>query len=171
MEFLQITSADDFRVKEIYDSYCATFPADERRNEKQFRGLFNCTKMKMISVLHDLQNIGYLITWELSGFVFVEHFEIFSEFRSRKYGSDIIQHLFKTYSHIVLEVEPENTSEDAKRRISFYKKNSFAVIDETYVQPPYEEGKNALQLWLLANWKPENTDSVKEEIYDVVYCK
>jgi hypothetical protein len=60
--------------------------------------------------------------------------------------------------------------ENAKRRIAFYQKNGFAIIDETYVQPCYEEGKNSLNLWLLANWNPEKTDWIKEEIYDVVYC-
>jgi hypothetical protein len=30
MEFLQITSPEDYRVQEIYKSYSTTFPEDER---------------------------------------------------------------------------------------------------------------------------------------------
>ena len=170
MEYLQVTSYDDFRAKEIFDSYCQTFPEDERRSENQFRQLFSNPKVKVFSILHELKNIGDIISWELTNFVFVEHFEVFSEFRSLKFGSEIITLLFKNYSHIVLEAEPENLDENAKRRIAFYQKNGFAIIDETYVQPCYEEGKNSLNLWLLANWNPEKTDWIKEEIYDVVYC-
>ncbi|WP_332023798.1 GNAT family N-acetyltransferase [Kaistella sp.] len=170
MEYLQITSFDDYRVQEIYKSYCETFPEDERRSEQQFRHLFSNPRVKVFSVLKDLKNIGYLISWELTNFVFIEHFEIFSEFRSLKYGSEIISHLYKNYSHIVLEAEPEDQDENAARRISFYEKNGFMVIDENYVQPCYDPEKNSLNLWLLANWQPEKTDWIKEEIYDVVYC-
>lgn len=169
MEYLQVTTFEDFRAHEIYESYCATFPEDERRNEDQFRTLFSNPKVKIFSVLHELKNIGYIISWELTNFVFIEHFEIFSEFRSMKFGSEIIAHLYKNHSHIVLESERANLDETAKRRIAFYEKNGFAIIDETYMQPAYDAGKKSLNLWLLANWKPEKTDWIKEEIYDVVY--
>lgn len=170
MEYIQVPSFDDFRAQEIYNSYIETFPDDERRNENQFRSLFTHPKVRVLSVLHELQNIGYLVVWELTNFVFVEHFEIFSEFRSMKYGSEILSHLFKQYTHILLEAEPADLGVDAERRISFYEKNGFRVIDKNYVQPCYETGKNPINLWLLANWQPDNTEWVKEEIYDVVYC-
>lgn len=170
MEYLEVTVCDDFRAVEIYKNYCETFPPDEQRSEKQFRALFSHPKVKVIAVLDNLQNVGYLIYWKLTDFVFLEHFEIFSEFRSKKYGSQIVADLFKEYSRIVLEVEPPELNVDAKRRIVFYETNGFTVIDESYVQPAYESHKNPLNLWLLANWKPEKTDWIKEEIYDVVYC-
>lgn len=169
MEFIQITDPEDFRGKEIYQSYCSTFCEEERRSGKQFRRLFSNPHVKVWSVLHDLQNIGYLISWEMTGFIFVEHFEIFAPFRSMNHGSEIITKLFKEYTHIVLEAEPETQDHNAKRRISFYRRNGFCIIDETYMQPSYGEGKNPLNLWLLANWKPEKTDWIKEEIYDIVY--
>ena len=170
MEYIQVPSCDAFRAQEIFKSYCETFPEDERRSEQQFRGLFKNPKVKVLSVLENLQNIGYLVTWELTNFVFVEHFEIFSQFRSMKYGSEIIGDLYKNYSHIVLEAEPATQSADATRRIGFYERNGFGIIDEKYIQPCYDPQKRSLNLWLLANWKPEKTDWITEEIYDVVYC-
>lgn len=169
MEFLHITSLDDYRVKEIYHSYSTTFPEDERRDWKEFINLFSNPKVKTISVLHDAKNVGYLIIWELSQTVFVEHFEVFSEYRNQKLGSKITDYLFANYSRIVLEIEHETLNEDAKRRYSFYQKNGFQLIDEMYVQPSYGEGKKPLDLWLLANYKPENLVELKDEIYDVVY--
>ena len=141
MEYLQIPSFDDYRVQEIYQSYCETFPEDERRSEQQFRSLFSNPRVKVFSVLEELKNIGYMISWELTNFVFIENFEIFSEFRSLKYGSEIINDLYRNYSHIVLEAEPENLDENAGRRIDFYQKNGFVVIDENYVQPCYSPEK------------------------------
>lgn len=38
-----------------------------------------------------------------------------------------------------------------------------------YVQPSYGEGKQPLDLWLLANYSPADLKKIKEEIYDVVY--
>lgn len=169
MEYLPIPSYDDFRVPPIYQSYTSSFPEDERRSETQFRELFHHPIVKVYSVQDQANNIGYLIIWELSGFVFVEHFEVFQPFRSKKYGSVIIGHLFKNHPKIVLEAEPEQHDELAKRRIGFYQRNGFGVIDTQYIQPPYGAGKNPLNLWLLATWNPENITKIKEEIYDVVY--
>ncbi|MBT2622096.1 GNAT family N-acetyltransferase [Chryseobacterium sp. ISL-6] len=169
MEFLPITSSEDYRIKDIYYSYSTTFPEDERRDWDQFVKLFTNPNVKVISVLHESKAIGYLIIWELSTYTFVEHFEVFAEFRSQKLGSHITGYLFKNYPRIVLEIEPDHLGDDAKRRYSFYQKNGFSLIDEMYVQPSYGEGKNPLDLWLLANYSPEDLKKIKEEIYDIVY--
>lgn len=169
MEFLPITSPEDYRVEEIYASYCSTFPEDERRDRKKFTALFSHPNAKIISVLHEAKNIGYLIIWELSNYTFVEHFEVFTAFRSQQLGSSITSYLFKNYPRIVLEIEPDHLGDDAKRRYAFYQKNGFRLIDEMYVQPSYGEGKKSLHLWLLANYSPENLKEIKNEIYDVVY--
>ena len=171
MEFIQVQSWDDFRAKEIYHAYETTFPPEERRNAQMFRQLFSRPEVKVLSVLHRLNNIGYLIVWELSDFVFVEHFEIFSEFRSLKYGSEIMQHLIKEHTHIVLETEPAPFSEEAANRVEFYQRNDFEILDTEYIQPPYSAETNSVNLWLMANWKPENHEVIVEEIYDVVYKK
>lgn len=169
MEFLQITSPDDYRVQEIYNSYCKTFPEDERRDWEKLITLFSNPKAKIISVLHDSKNIGYLILWELSNYTFVEHFEVFEEFRSQKLGSHITKYLFENYPRIILEIEPEHLNENAARRYAFYQRNGFRLIDEMYVQPSYGKGKKPLDLWLLSNYTPENVIEIKDEIYDIVY--
>jgi ribosomal protein S18 acetylase RimI-like enzyme len=169
MEFLQITSPEDYRVQEIYKSYCNTFPEDERRDWEKLITLFSNSKAKIISVLHDSKNIGYLILWELSNYTFVEHFEVFEEFRSQKLGSNITQYLFENFPRIILEIEPDHLNENAARRYAFYQRNGFRLIDEMYVQPSYGKGKKPLNLWLLSNYTPENLNNVKDEIYDIVY--
>ncbi|KMQ68081.1 hypothetical protein ACM39_09485 [Chryseobacterium sp. FH2] len=169
MEFLQITSPDDYRVQEIFDSYCHTFPEDERRDWGKLAALFSNPKVKIISVSHETRNVGYLIIWELSNYTFVEHFEVFPEFRSQKLGSHITGYLFNNYPRIILEIEPEHLGDDARRRYAFYQRNGFNLIDEMYVQPSYGQGKRPLDLWLLSNYSPDNLKEIKDEIYDVVY--
>ncbi|MCY0970610.1 GNAT family N-acetyltransferase [Chryseobacterium wangxinyae] len=169
MEFLQITSPVDYRVQKIYNSYVSSFPEDERRDWHKFLRLFDHPQVKVISVLNDSENIGYLIIWQLSSFLFVEHFEVFSEFRNQKLGSHITDYLFKNYPKIILEIEPQHLDENSQRRFFFYQRNGFHLIDEMYIQPSYGEGKKPLPLWLLSNYHPENILHVKDEIYDVVY--
>ncbi|MCJ7934556.1 MAG: GNAT family N-acetyltransferase [Chryseobacterium sp.] len=169
MEFLPINHAEDHRVQEIYNSYISTFPVDEQRDKEQFVGLFSNPRAKIMSVEHDAQAIGYLILWKLSSFVFVEHFEVFEAFRSKKLGSHIVGHLLENYPKVILEIEPEELSEDAKRRYAFYQRNNFHLIDTAHVQPSYGEGKQSLNLWLLANYTPEGVEEVKKEICDTVY--
>lgn len=170
MEFHQISSAEDFRALKIHEAYCSTFPVEERRNENQFQQLFSNKKALVFSLVNGIDNIGYLIGWEMSYFIFVEHFEVFPEYQNQKFGSEILKELYRKYSKIILESEPENLNEIAKRRLNFYQKNGFSILKENYLQPPYENGKNPVQLWLLGNFQPENLDRIQEEIYDIVYC-
>nr|WP_315032618.1 GNAT family N-acetyltransferase [uncultured Chryseobacterium sp.] len=169
MEFLPITNAEDHRVQEIYNSYISTFPIDEQRDKEQFMDLFSNPKVSFMSVVHDAEAIGYLILWKMSSFVFVEHFEVFEDFRSKKLGSQIVSHLTENYPDVILEIEPAELSEDAARRYSFYQRNNFSLIDTTHIQPSYGEGKQSLKLWLLANYTPENIEELKKEICDIVY--
>ncbi|WP_417427636.1 GNAT family N-acetyltransferase [Halpernia sp.] len=171
MEFIQIKNFEDFRVKNIYENYCNTFPELERRSEKQFRQLFKNENVKVLSLLNELKFIGYLIIWELQGFVFLEHFEVFESYRNQKFGEEILKELERDYFKIILETEKENFNENAKRRITFYLKNGFHQISDSYVQPSYGDGKTNLELLLFANWEVENLDLIIENIYDVVYRK
>ena len=169
MEFLRLTSPDDFRVPDLYTAYCTSFPEDERRSKEQFKQLFGNSDAKIYSITEDSQPVGYLIAWTLTGFLFIEHLEVFPDFRSLGYGSRVLTELSKDHSKIVLESEPRHLDDTAEKRIQFYEKSGFLILKDDYVQPSYGEGKNPVSLWLLANWKPERTDWITENIYDVVY--
>lgn len=170
MEFLRIYNADDSCTRQILDAYLETFPAEERREKDQFLALFENPNAQILSLKKDGESVGYLILWQLSECVFVEHFEVFLEHRNRKLGSEILQDLQKIYPKIILESEPATLNEIADRRINFYQRNGFNVIDEHYLQPAYGEGKNFVNLWLLANYIPKDTDALVREIYNIVYA-
>ena len=157
------------RISKIFYVYEKTFPEEERRNKEQFLKLIENPDVYIFSIKKDETAIGYLILWELSGFYFLEHFEVFEEFRNQNFGSEILKNLQEKFEKIVLETEPENLNEIAKRRIGFYKKNGFTVVDETYIQPSYGDGKPAVNLWLLANFKIEDLKILVREIFEVVY--
>lgn len=170
MELNQIKDGQDFRFKNLYENYCKTFPENERRSHSQFTDLFENDKVKVFSILNESNFIGYLIVWELEDFAFLEHFEVFEEFRNRHFGGEILKKLIQLYSHIILETESQDYNEDAPRRINFYTRNGFELISNSYVQPSYGDDKSSLELLLFANFKPKNLKSITDNIYDVVYA-
>jgi ribosomal protein S18 acetylase RimI-like enzyme len=157
------------KISRLYSAYEKTFPADERRDKEQFLTLIEKPDCYIFGVNLEEKLVGYLILWELETCHFLEHFEVFEEFRNLKLGEKILTELKEKMNRIVLETEPRNLNEMTARRIGFYERNGFSVIDENYVQPSYGEGKNALQLFLLSNFDVESTSQIVEEIYSKVY--
>jgi ribosomal protein S18 acetylase RimI-like enzyme len=157
------------KISRIFSAYENTFPPEERREKDQFLALLENPDCFIFAVKNEDAFVGYLILWKLDDFYFLEHFEVFDEFRNLNLGTQILAELQEKFGPIVLESEPANYNEMAERRLNFYAKNGFSIISENYIQPSYGDGKNALHLWLLANWIPENTNWIKEEIYTVVY--
>lgn len=169
MEFQEIKTSNDSRVQKILKSYETSFPESERRSLEQFNQLFANKTSTIISILEDGSEIGYLITWKVSNFVFVEHFEVFEEFRNKKYGSVILQNLIQEHLQIILEIEPATQDEISNRRYGFYVRNGFHTLTEDYVQPSYGEGKPSLNLWLMGNFETEEISKIIETLYATVY--
>lgn len=170
MKFEELKDFEDEKVLQLYRSYCDTFPEVERRNAEQFQNLFLQSEVKILTVVYNEDFISYLIIWQLTDFVFLEHFEIFPEFRNQKFGGKILQHLSSIYPKIVLESEHTNANEFSARRVDFYKRNTFEIISADYIQPSYGDSKAALELLLLANYKPENMAVIIDQLYNVVYA-
>ena len=131
------------KISRLYSAYEKTFPADERRDEEQFLTLIEKPDCYIFGVNFEEKLVGYLILWELETCYFLEHFEVFEEFRNLKLGEKILTELKVKMNRIVLESEPRNLDDMVARRIGFYERNGFSVIDENYLQPSYGEGKNA----------------------------
>lgn len=169
MRFIEIPTKNDSRTHLIFNAYCNAFPADERRDATQFQQLFEEEKAKIIAIEYETNMVGYLIIWELNHCCFLEHFEIFPSFRSQKLGSQVLDLLKQQYHKIVLESEPAHLDEIAKKRIAFYERNGFSVLNAEYIQPAYDPSKNAINLWLMGNFSAKNIDTIVEDIYRTVY--
>lgn len=166
-----VSSENDIFIKKIYTSYCETFPADERRNENQFYQLFQEPHCKIITIHYNQCTVGYLIIWEFDEFTFLEHFEIFQEFRNQKLGSKVLLSLTEIHPKILLESEPAHLGEIAFKRIEFYKRNGFRVLNQDYIQPAYDSTKKDIKLWLLGNYEIVPINTVIKKIHELVYGK
>ncbi|MDO5615172.1 MAG: GNAT family N-acetyltransferase [Cruoricaptor ignavus] len=157
------------KISRIYNIYAQTFPEEERRSKEQFLALAKKADAYIFSINDEDLRAGYCVIWELNNAHFLEHFEVFEEFRNRNLGSQILEIFNEKYPKLILESEPANLSEIATRRISFYERNGFSIIDENYTQPSYGEGKPSINLWLMANYTPENKTALIKDLYAVVY--
>lgn len=157
------------KLSRIFYAYERTFPEDERRDKNQFLGLIENPDCFIFAVKNDEDFVGYLILWKLTDFYFLEHFEVFKEFRNLKLGSQILTELQEKFGNIVLESEPSSLDEMAERRINFYRRNGFSIISEDYMQPSYGKGKNSLNLFLLSNFEVSNLQDIENELYSQVY--
>lgn len=157
------------KLSRIFTTYESTFPEDERRDENQFLALLDNPDSYIFTVKKDETQVGYVILWKLIDCYYLEHFEVFEEFRNLKLGSQILAELKEKFGNIVLESEPSHLDEMAKRRINFYLRNGFSVISEEYIQPSYGLGKNSMNLFVLSNFEVLNVKKMEEELHAKVY--
>jgi ribosomal protein S18 acetylase RimI-like enzyme len=157
------------KISKIFLTYEKTFPADERRNKDQFFNLLERPNCYIFGVKNEAVLVGYVILWGLKDFYFLEHFEVFEEYRNLKLGSQILTEVKEHFGPLVLESEPRHLNEMAERRINFYIRNGFSIISETYWQPSYEPGKNSLNLFLMSDFEVKNVTEMEQEIFATVY--
>ena len=157
------------KLSRIFAAYESTFPEDERRDESQFLALLDNPDSFIFSVKNDETHVGYVILWKLEDCYYLEHFEVFEEFRNLKLGSQILAELKEKFGNIVLESEPSHLDEMAERRINFYLRNGFSIISEDYIQPSYGPGKNSMNLFLLSNFDVTEVQVIEKELHTKVY--
>lgn len=157
------------KLSRIFATYESTFPEDERRDESQFLALLDNPDSFIFSVKNDETHVGYVILWKLEDCYYLEHFEVFEEFRNLKLGSQILVELKEKFGNIILESEPSHLDEMAERRINFYLRNGFSIISEDYIQPSYGPGKNSMNLFLLSNFDVTEVQVIKKELHKKVY--
>lgn len=171
----EITPADpdyDF-VENLLHS---AFPEEERRPDaaQRHNSLHNDAFHTLLATCGG-KPCGLLAYWGFGSFRYVEHFAVDSSSRNGGIGARLLQ-TFMAASPlpVVLEVEPENLSETAARRIGFYRRNGFNLWSTPYLQPPYRNGGETLVLSLMATGGLDETTDfhlVKNTIHRNVYGK
>lgn len=133
--------------------YEESFPIEERRDTSEWllqneqNPLFN-----ILCIKQDQNFQGILSYWTFGSFYYVEHFAITSQHRGAGIGSAALEVFTtaRTQHPIIFEVEPD-TDETTHRRILFYKKHRFEIVDRPYLQPPYHKGSSPLPLNIMCN--------------------
>ena len=101
--------------------------------------------------------LGLLTTWHFEEFIYIEHFAIDPDLRSRGYGSEALKAFIHEHGKpIVLEAEPP-TDALSIRRIGFYERSGLTLYDCPYIQPAYTPESNPVELRLMGTLNTDDT--------------
>ena len=169
LTFRKIGSAHE--LEPIKDLYLSAFPAHERRTIEGFRQQVEGMEGCAVNVISTPDNVvGFFIMWDFETFGFVEHLAIDARYRGQKLGQNVLHHITSAYTKpVILEVEPP-MDEDSRRRISFYARNGFQLLDIPYVQPSYDGVQPGSEMLLMTNKNRLSNSQVSQFISQIHYA-
>jgi ribosomal protein S18 acetylase RimI-like enzyme len=175
MRFIQINQPSDPSLTFIRNLYETSFPLYERRTWENFLLALSSPDMQLF-LLTEEHAAGFVITWKLEDFLYIEHFAISPNLRGKQYGGKVLDSILAlSNGKVILEVEHEH-DEDSKRRISFYTRKGFHKAFFTYMQPPYRNDAPSHPMLIMA--VPEIsteeefkkiTDLIRMQVYEQFY--
>ena len=151
MIYLQILfSTDKLLLKKVKKIYEDAFPPNERRCFEKVIDLLIDKRFQLFAITFENEVVGMFSKWDFGSFVYIEHFAISKEFRGNGLGSYVLQKFIEEENcQIVLEVElPEDNF--SLKRIKFYKQFGFSICNKSYIQPPYDNDKEAVPMLIMA---------------------
>lgn len=152
------------KSRKLYES---AFPPSERRPTDNWINKINNEPAFAIYFIVDeeQQFLGFVTLWNFDCCSYIEHFATLDHMRGQGIGGRAIDMLraLELGKCIILEAEPPETPM-AIRRIEFYKRHGFRLLDYKYIQPPYSPENVAIPLKLMTN-----IDNIeKDQIENVV---
>ena len=145
----QIRSANDQHFADFWRIYTESFPFNERRTPDQHIRIFQKPHYQINTYVIGNQLVGFIASWGDTEFVFVEHFAISPEFRSKRLGSTVLQQFIEEFNiPVILEIEMP-IDELTKRRLKFYELAGFLRNQHNHYMPPYHKSNPPLEMEIL----------------------
>lgn len=161
-------------IKEIYEY---SFPPYERwdfdvLNKKQHEKPFT-----VYAVVDNSKAIGIYVPWTFDDFIYIEFIAIDKSSRGKNYGSILLKQIIDSISkNIIIEVEPEEVSVMAQKRIEWYKRFGFIMQKQEYTMPAldnFEDKKNInfvdMKIMTTREITDEEFNSIKNILHREVY--
>ena len=164
-KFQKINRGD---FKNIYGEMESAFIKEERRTFDDAYAVLDNEKYTLYGIFCGGERVGFISLWTLRNVVFIEHFAIRSEYRNKGYGGAALDALKKCFPKMILEAEPPE-SEIASRRIAFYQRAGFVLIDGPYMQPSYHGGEGVRLVIMSYPSSLDDFDETVKELYSTVY--
>lgn len=138
MEFHRLISADVPLFHQAFALYQASFPQHEQRPLAKQKALMPDLWYHFDVLLQDGQFAGILLSWALSGCVYIEHFAIDAGVRGQSLGSQALtQFCQDAASTVVLEIDPPIDAISVRRE-HFYTRLGFHANPYEHHHPAYQ---------------------------------
>ncbi|KIO43379.1 MULTISPECIES: GNAT family N-acetyltransferase [Porphyromonadaceae] len=170
MNLIRITSPDDRNLDRLIPLYEDAFPAEERRDIGQLRRMIKEKSDMYFSVVEcDGELCGFFVYWDMKDFYYLEHLAVYPSMRNKKIGQQVLNYVADHLKGIrLLEVEPMQ-DEMTTRRVRYYQRNGYQVLEEEYIQPSYDGVRDSCPLWIMGNQHserlPEFIETIKRKVY------
>lgn len=172
MKLIRITDPNNSNFNQLITLYKEAFPVSERREIEQLKRLVEeKDKMFFNAIECDGELCGLFIYWKFEEFYYLEHLAVYAEVRNRKIGQQVLDYITANLQGLrLLEVEPAE-SEMTTRRVNYYRRNGYEVLDYDYMQPSYHTRGESLPLWIMGNHPTTRLHEFEEQIRQEIYWK
>ena len=171
-----IEMKNDIKNKNVYHQiFNDAFPIEERWNFDMLFENKNNSSYKLYSILDDDNPIGLTMIWRFEEFYYGEYLAIDKNLRGKNYGSQVLNKIFDMHNDklIVIEVEPYDLNDIAKRRIDWYKRFGLILSDYDYDMPCIKDGKkDTMKMKIMTNREiktKEQYNNIITTLYNKVY--
>lgn len=171
--------------KDFFAIYHEAFPEYERQTDELIIQRFKSDLYKMICCFSETEElVGFALTLDI-GFDncrFIEYFAVKDSFRHQGIGSEMINKMLNLCKlnnmHLIMEVEnPKfgDRTEQKLKRLDFYKKNGFSLIEDFhYILPPLDEKTPTEMYFMCSNvnrkrMRYNELIKLTENLYSKVY--
>ena len=172
ISFKKIESEAEFEV--IKNLYLTVFPPNERREFEELKKQIYNDECNVNLILAGDKVAGFIIYWNFTDFVFLEHFATEPCLRGLGIGEKTLTEIKTLFQKTaILETEPP-ADEMSQRRIGFYERNGFHLLERHYLQPSYDGKKPEVEMKLMCNSErisSEKLDKYIQQIREKVYHK
>ncbi len=152
------------------DLYINSFPDDERRNIDIQSDLLKNPLYNIEPIYFNNEWAGFMCWWNFKDFAYIEHFATSPKYRNNGLGKSFLTQFVEKHPNTALEVEiPEDDL--SKRRVEFYKRVGFKLLDDVYMQPAYDQNKQSIPLKLMVFLSNSKLDfeTIRDTIYKNVF--
>jgi GNAT superfamily N-acetyltransferase len=165
LAIIDLDDPESPEFQKLWLLYNTTFPQDERRSLLEHKLLLNDPRCHFSAIHYEGLAVGLVAHWELHDMIFIEHFAVAPEFRSEGIGGRAIEHLqYYADRKIVLDVEPEEESADACKRVHFYERHGFRYCKKPVVLPTYWFAKPIASNLMV--WSPNKANLTHKQIIE-----
>lgn len=157
----------------VYALMEKAFPPDERRSFDGQRALLGEPRYRLTVRREEDGSISaFFAVWEFVAYRFGEHIAVSDLLRGGGIGGELLELVVSADPKpFLLEVERPET-DIAARRIGFYERHGFALNRFDYWQPPLQDNRAPLPLYLMSRPKPlaeEGFCQARDFLYSELY--
>lgn len=156
----RITDTTNSMYTPAMELYQISFPFHEQREAFSQSAILHDEAYHFDLIYDQDVFVGLALYWEMSGYLYLEHFCILPEMRNHQYGQKALTLLGQKGKTIILEIDPP-VDPISLRRKGFYERCGFVENPYPHVHPPYHKGNHGHQLVIMTR-----PSQISQEEYD-----